>query len=96
MFKNVELRTQQKRYMYSKCRTIFTEKWINLKSVYLRGEKKIRTFQKTWEKDLWSLENYVKVTGKTDKHGKQESGCHESCKQPKDNDEIMRKYEKKF
>lgn len=47
-------------------------------------------------KDLWSLENYVKVTGKTDKHGKQESGCHESCKQPKDNDEIMRKYEKKF
>jgi hypothetical protein len=23
-------------------------------------------------KNLWSLENYVKVTGKTDKHGKQE------------------------
>lgn len=53
----------------------------------------MRTFQKTGEKNLWSFKNYVNVTGKTDKHEKQESGCHDSCKQPKGNDEIMRKYE---
>lgn len=73
--------------MYSKCRTIFTEKWINLKRVYLRrGENEY--IPKDRGKNLWNLENYVKVTGKTDKHEKQEYGCHDSCKQPKGNYKI--------
>lgn len=47
----------------------------------------MRTFKKTEFGKLW------KVSRKTDKHKKQESGCHDICKQPKGNDKIIRKYE---